>query len=171
MTDPHWLELSISQRNSHGPKVVWVIEIRLYSNGYVIRDYYMAIFISYPISIQDTHIRPLGYVCLRLIWGMIWKLSYHNLFIIHFSFWQVYLFDILSRVKGKTAECSKCGDMGFLSQQKKPYHPCDLVIWVVWPGKKAVSPTWPIITPFALHKSAMFLKVMFVSDMQKGHIF
>ena len=24
---------------------------------------------------------------------------------------------------------------------KKPYHPCDLVIWVFYLGKKAVSPT------------------------------
>ena len=34
------------------------------------------------------------YGCLRLIWGMIWKLPYHNLCIIHFSFWQVCLFDM-----------------------------------------------------------------------------
>ena len=70
------------------------------------------------------------------------KLPYHNLFIIHFSFWQVCLFDIVCEVKGKTAECSECGDMGFLSWQKsrithvtwwyelfarakKPYHPRD----------------------------------------------
>ena len=41
----------------------------------------MAIFISYPIS-PETPISARG---------PIWKLPYHNLFIIHFSFWQVCL--------------------------------------------------------------------------------
>ena len=36
---------------------------------------------------------------------MIWKLPYHNLFIIYFSVWQVCLFDIVYGFKGKTAEC------------------------------------------------------------------
>ena len=54
------------------------------------------------------------------------KIAKHNLFIIHFCFGQVYLFDIVCGVKGKTAECSECGDMGFLPAQKKPYHPCDM---------------------------------------------
>ena len=46
---------------------------------YVMRCYKMAIFISYPITTRDTHIRG-------LIWGVIWKLTYHNLFIIYFKF-------------------------------------------------------------------------------------
>ena len=89
----------------------------------IYRDYYMAIFILYPVSTRDTHINPRAKhpranMGLGLIWGMIWKLPYHNLFIIHFSFWQVCLFDIVCGVKGKTAECSECGDMGFLPVQK-----------------------------------------------------
>ena len=135
------------------------------------RDYYIAIF----ISTWDTHISPrtkgpsadMGQ---GLILSMVWKLPYHNLFIIHFSFWQVYLFDII---------CSQRQDLrvlwmwwyGFLAQAKKPYHPCDLAIWVFCLCKNAVSPTWPIITPFALHKSDMCLKAMLVSHMQNEHIF
>ena len=92
-----------------------------YVHALINRDYYMTIFISYPISTRDTHI-PRADMGQGLIWGMIWKLAYHNLFIIHFSFWQVCLFDIVCGVKGKTTECSECGDMGFLPRQKKPYH-------------------------------------------------
>ena len=135
---------------------------------WVNRNYYIAIFISYPISTQG----PSGWYGSRVDLGtMIWKLPYHNLFIIHFSFWQVCLFDIVCGVRGNTAECSECGDMGFLPKQKKPYHPYDLVIWVFLQSKKALSSMLPIITPFALHKSDMCLKAMLVSHMQNEHIF
>ena len=45
----------------------------------------MAIFISYPISTFDPYqpsgLRPSGwYGCFGLIWGMIWKLPYNNLY-------------------------------------------------------------------------------------------
>jgi hypothetical protein len=46
---------------------------------YVMICYKMAIFISYPITTRDTHIRG-------LIWGVICKLTYYNLFIIYFKF-------------------------------------------------------------------------------------
>ena len=53
------------------------------------RDQYITIFISYPISIRDTHISlraesPRLDIGRNLIWGMIIKLPYHNQFIIHF---------------------------------------------------------------------------------------
>ena len=84
---------------------------------------------------------------------MIWKLPYHNLFIIHFSFWQVWLFDIVCSVKCKTAECFECGNMGFLLVQKSR------ITYVTW----WYGTMWPIITPFALHKCDMFLKAIFSS--------
>ena len=77
-----------------------------------------------------------AYMVQGLIWGMIWKLPYHNLFLIHFSFWQICLFDTICGVKGKTAECSECGDMGFLPEEYIYY-------FFFCPGKKAISPTWP----------------------------
>ena len=108
------------------------------------------------LSTRDTHISPRAKgstadMCQGLIWGMIWKLPYHNLFIIHFFFfffffWQVCLFDVVCWVKDKTSECCECDDMGFYARAKKPYQPHDLVICFVVvfsPGKKAVSPTWP----------------------------
>ena len=91
--------------------------------GSINRDYDMAIFISFPISTRDTYISPSAEgpradMCRGLISGMIWKLPYHNLFIIHFSFWQICLSNIVCGVKSKTVECSQCGDMGFLPGQK-----------------------------------------------------
>ena len=75
-------------------------------------------------------------------------------------------------VEGKTAECSECGDSGFCpTGSYNIYISCDLVIRVFCLGKKAVSPTWPISTPFALHKNDMCLKAMLVSDIQNEHIF
>ena len=64
------------------------------------RDYYMAIFISYPVSTRDTHISPRAEgpradMGQGLLWGMVWKLPCHNLFITQFSFWQVCLFNII----------------------------------------------------------------------------
>ena len=69
------------------------------------RVYYTAIFISGPISNWETYISrrafgPLADMCWGLMWGMIWKLPYQNLFIIYFSFWQVNLVDIVSSVAG-----------------------------------------------------------------------
>ena len=129
----------------------------------------MAIFISFG----ETHISPRAEgqrpdMGRGLIWGMIWKLPYHNLFIIHFSFWQVCLFDIVCEVKRKTVECSEWGDMGFLPVQKSssPMWPCGMCFCA---GKKALSPIWPIITPFAPHKRDMCLKAMVVSHMQNEH--
>ena len=57
----------------------------------------------------------------------------------------------------------------FFARVKKPYHPRDLVIRVFCLGKNTVSPTWPNITPFALHKSDMCLKAMLVSHMKNEH--
>ena len=140
-------------------------------NHFIHRDSYIAIFISYPISSRDTHISPRADMS-RGWYGV----GYENCHIIIylsyiFSFWEVCLIDIVCGVKGKTAECSECGDMFFFARAKKPYHPRDLEIWVFCPCKKAVSPTWPIFTPFALHNSDMCLKAMLVSHMQNEHIF
>ena len=111
------------------------------------RGYYMAIFISYPMSTQDP-ISARGLKARGLIWVKGWYgVWYENCHIIiylsyMFSFWQVCLFGIVCGVKGKTAECSECDDMGFLHRQKsrithmtwwygffalakKPYHPRD----------------------------------------------
>ena len=51
--------------------------------------YNMAFFVSYPISTRDSHISPRAKgpradMGRGLIWGMIRKMSYHNLFIIYF---------------------------------------------------------------------------------------
>ena len=81
---------------------------------------------------------------LWLIWGVAWQLSYHNLCIIHFSLRQVCLFDIVCGVKGKTTECSECGDMFFFCLRKKPYHPRDLVLRVFCRGKKPYHPRDPL---------------------------
>ena len=37
ITDPQWFELPISRTNFHGPKDVWVIEIRLYNGHYILQ--------------------------------------------------------------------------------------------------------------------------------------
>ena len=66
-----------------------------------------------------------------LIWVMIWKLPYHNLFIIHFSFWQdrmrsqrqdrrvlrMWWYGFFTRAK-KAVSPTLPGDMGFLPGQK-----------------------------------------------------
>ena len=53
------------------------------------RDYYMTFFVAYPITTRDSYISPRAEgqrtdMGRRLIWGMIRKMSYHNLFIIYF---------------------------------------------------------------------------------------
>ena len=50
---------------------------------------YMTFFVSYPISARYSHINlraegPRAEMGQGLIWGMIRKMSYHNLFIIYF---------------------------------------------------------------------------------------
>ena len=92
-----------------------------------------------PISTRDTAFSLRTDMGRGLIWGMVWKLPYHKLFIIHFSLWQVCLLDIVCGVKGKTAECSECGGDCFFARAKKPYPPPDLVIWDFCSGKKAVT--------------------------------
>ena len=104
----------------------------------------MAIFIPYPISTRDTHISLRADMGVSG-WYRVWYENCHIIIYLSyiFSFWQVCLFDIVCGVKGKTTDCSECGDMGFyLPEQKKLYHPPDLVIWFFCLGKNAVSPMW-----------------------------
>ena len=73
-----------------------ITEKQKYVQLVIHRDYYMSVFISYPISTWDSHISPRaeglradtrveGWCGSRgLIGGMIWKLTFHNLFIIYF---------------------------------------------------------------------------------------
>ena len=114
--------------------------------------------------------RPEGwYGWLGLKSGTIWKLPYYNLFIIYFFFSDKFAYLIsYAESKARLPSAPNVVIWGFfLPEQKKPHHPRDLVIWVFCPcKKKAVSPTWPIITSFALHKSDMCLKAMLVSHMQ-----
>ena len=113
----------------------------------IYRDYYIAVFISYPMSTRDTHISPRAVgprvdMGQGLIWGMVWKLPYHDLFIKHFSFWQVCLLDIVCGVKARTPNVlilffvffcpGKTGvspmlpsETVFFARTKKPYHPRD----------------------------------------------
>ena len=44
----------------------------------------MAFFISDVISTRDAHINPRANMGRGLIWYVIWKMPYHNLFIIYF---------------------------------------------------------------------------------------
>ena len=106
-----------------------------------------------------------------LIWGMVWKLPYYNLFIIHFLSDKFAYFDIVCGVKRSKVRPPSAPNvvirffffflfffllLFFFARAKKPYHPRDLVIWVFITGKKAVS---PIITPFELHKSAILVNI------------
>ena len=60
-------------------------------------EYYMGVSIPYPISTRDTHIDPRALargsdMGRGLIWGMVWKTSYHILFIIYFNFEGCYVY-------------------------------------------------------------------------------
>ena len=112
-------------------------------------------------------------------WYGIWYENSH--IIIYHSFFflirpRVCLFDIIYRVKGKTAKCSECGMFFcflFLPRQKNnslfPIFPCDW--WYEFfcldtsflPRQKKPYHPGPIITLFALHISDVCLKAMFVS--------
>ena len=78
--------------------------------------------------------------------------------------------------------------ISYAESKARPPNVPNVVLWAFCPDKKsrithvtwwycfflsrkAVSPTWPIITPFALHKSDMCLKAVLVSHMQNEHIF
>ena len=142
------------------------------------RDYYMAIFISYPILTRDSHISlraegPRADMGRRLIWYMMWKLPYHNLFIIHFFLLTFAYLISYTESKARLPSAPSVVIWRFCPCKKKQYHPLDLVIccFFFYPGKKAVSPTWPIIRPFALHKRDMCLKAMLVSHVQIEHTF
>ena len=77
----------------------WGYRWQYRSKYVIIRDYYMTIFISYPVSTWDFRIsprlpyqpegrRPEGWYGSRgLIRKSIWKLPYHDLFIIYF-YWK-----------------------------------------------------------------------------------
>ena len=59
-------------------------------NSGIIIDYYMAFFILHVISTRDAHIspraeRPRVNMGRELIWHVMWKMPYHNLFIISFN--------------------------------------------------------------------------------------
>ena len=121
---------------------------------------------------QPSGLRPSGwYGCLGLIWGMMWKLPYHNIFIIHFSFWQVYLCDIVCGVKGKTAESSECSDLGFLPWQKSRI--THVTGWYVFfcPGKKSSITHMTHYHTFCTAQEWYCLKAMLVSHLQNEHIF
>ena len=155
------------------------------SHGYAItiyRDYYMTIFMPYPISTQNTHISPRTDMGVSGWYG-VWYENYHIVIYLSYIFlltslpiWYGMRSDTSVLLERRvlrmcsTAECSKCGDMVFWPGKK--------AVSLTWPGdmgflhvQKAVSPTWPIITPFALHKSDLCLKAMLVSHMQNNHIF
>ena len=128
-------------------------------------EYLEQIEMSFPrTKKRERAIWPV--IPLYVLTADIWWLLYGNFHIViylsymFFSFWQVCLFDVVRGVKGKTAECSECGDMGFLPGQKSRITHVTWWYGFICSGKKAVSPTWPIITPFALHKSDMCLKAI-----------
>ena len=79
-------------------------------------------------------------------WYGVWYENCHIITYLSYivSFWQVRLFDIVCGVKGKTAECSECVDMGMFARVKKPYHTRDLVIWVFARAKKPYHPCDPL---------------------------
>jgi hypothetical protein len=65
-------------------------DVTVMSHSEIIIDYYMSFFISHVISTWDAHIspRPEGpraNMGRGLIWHVIWKMPYHNLFIIYFN--------------------------------------------------------------------------------------
>jgi len=78
----------------------------------IIIDYYMAFFISHVISNRDAHISPMAGVPRAnmgrgLIWHVIWKMPYHNLFIIYFNV----SFFIFVRADRFQKQCSLIWDM------------------------------------------------------------
>ena len=80
---------------------MWYIEI-----------FYLAIFISYPLSTSHPY-QPEG-------WYGVW---YENCHIIIYSSYLFFLTNLpiwyRCGVKGKTVECSECGDKGFLHGQRR----------------------------------------------------
>ena len=176
-------------------------------------NYYMAIFMSYPISIRDTHISPRAFSPRADMgvsgWYGVWYENSHIINYLSYIFLSDKFAFSISYAESRSRPPSApnvviwvfcpskkapsptwSGNMlffffffvfffCFLPWQKKPYHPHDLVIsfffffffFFFCPGKKAVSPAWPIFAPLALHKSDMCLKIMIASHMQNEHIF
>ena len=144
----------------------------------------MAILISYPISTRDTHISPRAEGPLADMdvegWYGVWYENCHIIIYLSYIFLSDKFAYLISYAESKARPpsapnvviCFFFFFFFFFLHGQKSYHPRDLVIWVFLPGqKKAVSPTWPIITPFALHKGDMCLKAVLVSHMQNEHIF
>ena len=137
------------------------------------RDYYMAIFISYPISSRDTHVSPSAEGRRVEGWYGVWYENCHIIIYLSYIFLSdkfAYLI-LYAESKARPPSAPNVVIWVLCSSKKKPYHPHDLMIWGFCQGKKTVSPKWPIITPFALPKSGMCLKAMLVSHMQNEHIF
>ena len=153
------------------------------------RDQYITIFISYPISIRDTHISlraesPRLDIGRNLIWGMIIKLPYHNQFIIHFfltylpiwyRMWSQRQDRRVLRIVWYRIFCP-----GKKKRRKKNVSPTwsgDMFLFFVFfcPSKKAVSHTGPIITTFALiesHVSITYAKwTYFLVNVWMDHTF
>ena len=119
------------------------------------RDYYMAILHHTPYQLETT-ISAWGPKAWGLIWVEGWYgVRYENshttdyLFIVHFFFSNNFAYFI------SYVESNAC----------LPRAP-NGAIWVFCPSNKAVSPMWPTIIPFSLHKNEMCLKAMLVSYIQ-----
>ena len=105
------------------------------------RDYCMAIFISYPISTQDTHISPWAEGQIRVEgWYGVWYENCHIIIYLSYIFLSDKFAYSISYAESKARPPSAPNVViRFFARAKKLYQPCD-----------------PIITSFALHKWYVF---------------
>ena len=128
------------------------------------RDYYMAIFISNPISTRDTHISPWADMGVSGWYGVWYENCHIIIYLSYICLSDKFAYLISYAVsKARPPSAQNVVRWAFCMGKKtvSPMWPGDMGFFC--PGKKAVSPTWPIITPFAFHKSDMCLKAVSIT--------
>ena len=111
--------------------MTYIIVAFHYKTKLIYRDYYMAFFISYPISTQDSHTRSRAFGPRPdvgvLGWYGVWCENCYRY--IYLSY--IFLSDKFACL------------ISYAASKARPPSAPNVVIWGFCLGKKAVSPTWP----------------------------